>query len=110
MRKRIERISPGAMELLMAQAWPGNVRELENAVERAVVVGSGPELRPEDLPFRAAPRAETDPAPRSLSAAERAHIARVLRETGWNISQAARLLEIDRVTLYHKIKKYGLER
>ncbi|OGG44031.1 MAG: Fis family transcriptional regulator [Candidatus Handelsmanbacteria bacterium RIFCSPLOWO2_12_FULL_64_10] len=110
MRKRIERISPEAMGLLMAQTWPGNVRELENAVERAVVVGSGPGLRPEDLPFRAAPKAETDLAPRSLSAAERTHIARVLQETGWNISQAARLLEIDRVTLYNKIKKYGLER
>jgi transcriptional regulator of acetoin/glycerol metabolism len=41
---------------------------------------------------------------------ERQHVKRVLDEAGWNVTQAARLLEIDRVTLYNKIKKYGLER
>ncbi len=110
MRKRIERISPEAMALLMAQTWPGNVRELENAVERGVVVGAGPELRAEDLPFQVASGTSGDPASRSLSSAERTHIVKILQEAGWNISQAARLLEIDRVTLYNKIKKYGLER
>ena len=52
MDKRITGISPEAMDLLTAYDWPGNVRELSNAIERAMVVGKPPAIRPEDLPLR----------------------------------------------------------
>jgi DNA-binding NtrC family response regulator len=107
MNKQFRNVSPAAMELLMAQPWPGNVRELENAVERAMVVGQEPELLPRDFPLGGREKAEP---PRSLDDVERGHIERVLRELNWNQSRAARVLGIDRVTLYHKIKRYGLKR
>ncbi len=108
MDKRITGISPEAMELLMAHPWPGNVRELSNAIERAMVVGKPPVIRPRDLPLRqqapVAGRAD------SLSAVEQRHIAEVLERTEWNITQAAELLGVNRVTVYNKIRKYGLSR
>ncbi|GAB4240516.1 MAG: sigma-54-dependent response regulator transcription factor ZraR [Acidobacteriota bacterium] len=109
MNKPVEGIAPEAMEALCRYDWPGNVRELQNALERAVLVARQRVLRPADFPMlKNADRPvfrET-----SLAAVEREHIAAVLEQTGWNISQAARLLGIDRVTLYNKIKKYGLRK
>jgi two-component system, NtrC family, response regulator HydG len=100
--------APEAMDLLVRHDWPGNVRELQNAVERAVVICRGGRIEPSDLPFAAAPPA--GPGGRTLADAERGHVEAVLRETNWNISQAARALDIDRVTLYNKIRRYGLQR
>ena len=97
-----------AVELLQSYDWPGNVRELENAIERAMVVGQGNRIRSEDLPLRVEQDA-VRPRERSLDALESAHIARVLREESGNVSQAARVLGIDRGTLYNKIKKYGIQ-
>ncbi len=108
MNKRINRISAGAMEQLLRQAWPGNVREVENAVERAMVVGQEPELREQDFILKPAPVANGQG--KSLEDIERAHILRVLAECGGNQSHAAEVLDIDRVTLYHKLKKYGWSR
>ena len=107
MNKRITRVAPAAMTLLQQHDWPGNVRELENAVERAMVVAREPELREEDfaLELRAAPAAG-----RTLEDVERAHILRVLEECGGNQTRAAEALDIDRVTLYNKLKKYGWKR
>ena len=95
------------MDLLIRHDWPGNVRELENAVERAMVVGKPPVIKPEDLPFQFS---EQEPPAEnySLASAEKRHIARVLETTGGNIKRTAELLQIDRVTLYNKIKKYHL--
>lgn len=107
MNKPVSGVSKEAMGLLMNYDWPGNVRELQNAIERAVLVCKTTEIKPEDLPFQAS-GAKERPAGQSLEIVEREHIKRVLEETGWNISQAARWLEIDRVTLYNKINKYGL--
>jgi len=112
MDKRITRIGPKALKLLQEQEWPGNVRELANAIERAMVVGRPPEIRPEDLPL-GAPRPATipfDAPPLSLAELEKRHIASVLEQTGWNITRTAEVLEIDRVTVYNKIKKYALRR
>jgi len=50
------------------------------------------------------------PSGGSLAAVERAHVANILQQTGWNITRAAEILEIDRVTLYNKIAKYGLKK
>lgn len=109
MDKRITEISPEAMRLLVEYDWPGNVRELSNAIERAMVVGRPPAIRAEDFPMRAA-RESSLPANGSaaLESVERHHIAEVLRRSEWNVTQAARILGIDRVTVYNKIKKFGL--
>ena len=109
METSIHSIAPEAMAILEAYDWPGNVRELSNAVERAMVVGKTDAIQPEDLPVgRSIPgsAAEAD----SLAEVERRHIGAVLERTDWNITHSAELLKIDRVTVYNKIKKYGLSR
>jgi DNA-binding NtrC family response regulator len=106
--KKIDSIHPAALEAMRAYAWPGNVRELENAIERAVVVEKGRQIKLADLPF-VSPRAEeAEIGTLSLEEIERQHIARILAAEGGNISNSARVLGINRTTLYHKIKKYGL--
>ncbi len=110
MNKRITRVAPAAMNLLQQQPWLGNVRELENAVERAMVVGQEPELKEQDFIFKSQSGTSSNGASKSLEDIERSHILRVLEECGGNQSRAAELLDIDRVTLYHKLKKYGWTR
>ena len=102
----VPQISAEAMEILMRHDWPGNVRELENAVERALVVGRGPEIRPADFSFQF--QADEPRGGQTLDDVERAHIERILRETQHNLSRAARILDIDRTTLYNKLRRYGL--
>jgi DNA-binding NtrC family response regulator len=107
MNKPLPTLAPQAVDLLLAHDWPGNVRELENAVERAMVIGRGPEIQPADFPFQLQP---TQPvAGRTLDEIERGHIERVLQETAGNLSRAARILDIDRTTLYNKLRRYGLK-
>jgi transcriptional regulator of acetoin/glycerol metabolism len=97
------------MAALCSWDWPGNVRELSNAVERAMVVASPPVIRWQDLPLQRVPSLPAKPGD-SLADVERRHVAAVLERTGWNVSRAAELLEVDRVTVYNKMKKYGLDR
>ena len=108
MNKRITRVAPRAMDALQQYDWPGNIRELENAVERAMVVAQEPELREGDFVLG---RGGAAPAPmpecKTLEDMERLHILRVLDECGGNQTRAAEMLDIDRVTLHHKLKKYG---
>jgi DNA-binding NtrC family response regulator len=108
MNKRVRGFSPEAMHALKAYDWPGNVRELENAIERAMVVTQGETIEREHLPLQAL----TGPrnGGQRLEDVERRHNEEVLKETSWNISRSAAILDIDRVTLYHKIEKYGLKR
>ena len=108
MNKHINRIAPAAMQQLQQQPWIGNVRELENAVERAMVVAQEPELREQDFIFKQPNGAAS--AGKSLDEIERLHILRVLEECGGNQSRAAEVLDIDRVTLHHKLKRYGWSR
>jgi len=97
------------MAAIVAYDWPGNVRELENALTRAVVLARGPAIRLEDLGLGEwAGSAATTPEDDSLEAVERAHIARVLRRTGGNKRQAARVLRISRSRLDRLLKKYEL--
>lgn len=107
MNRPVPRLSPKALDVLLAYDWPGNVRELENAIERAMVIGRGDEIEPDAFPFQTGAGKESKTGS-TLADVEREHIARVLEETGWNLSQAARILDIDRTTLYNKIKRYGL--
>ena len=113
----IEGISKEAMRLLLEYDWPGNVRELENVIERAVILGHGPQILPEDLPahlrtrmipVRHQTRAASTPRP-TLEELERDYIATVLGETHWHRMQAAHILGIDRRTLYRKIRTYRLQ-
>ncbi|MGA9624839.1 MAG: sigma-54 dependent transcriptional regulator [Bryobacteraceae bacterium] len=104
--RAMPQLSAEALEVLMRHDWPGNVRELENAVERALVVGRGSEIRPADFSFQF--QAEEPKGGQTLDDVERSHIERILRETQHNLSRAARILDIDRTTLYNKLRRYGL--
>jgi DNA-binding NtrC family response regulator len=111
MGRRIDGLSAEGMRLLLAHHWPGNVRELRNVLERAAVVAPGHLIEGADLGLVVPPApGDGDGALVSLEEVERRHVTEVLRRTAGNVSQAARILDIDRVTLYHKMKKYGLKR
>jgi DNA-binding NtrC family response regulator len=110
MNRKDLRFSKEALERLEAHDWPGNVRELRNYVERAVVLGRPPVLEARDLSIDAPLPAVTAAASQDLAQIERGHIENVLEQQDWNISKAARLLGVDRGTLYNKIKKHGLTR
>jgi DNA-binding NtrC family response regulator len=109
LNKKINAISPEAMQLLLNHDWPGNVRELENAIERALVVGKEKRIIPADLPIALQGSGQM-PADESLDSWEQNYIAVKLEQYDWNVSRTARALKIDRGTLYAKINKYGLSR
>jgi DNA-binding NtrC family response regulator len=103
-------ISEDAMSRLMAYDWPGNVRELENAIERAIALGSGPILHVGDLPTNLH-HSSGDRLPQNdevlpLDELERRAILGALREAGGDKLIAARLLGIGKTTLYRKLKQY----
>jgi two-component system response regulator HydG len=103
-------ITEDAMRQLLAYDWPGNVRELENAMERAIALGTGPIVQISDLPSslqnasRAQAAEEGEMVPLDLM--ERRAIFRALQETGGDKLAAARLLGIGKTTLYRKLKQY----
>jgi two-component system response regulator HydG len=106
-------ISQDAMARLIAYDWPGNVRELENAIERAVALGTGPILHVGDLPSNLQ-YGTGDRMPQSdellpLEELERRAIVRALREAGGDKLAAARLLGIGKTTLYRKLKQYDAQ-
>ena len=109
MNKALVKISSGAMRQLMDYHWPGNVRELENIIERALVIGTGREIMTDDLPLSRGDTYASD-SPKSLKMMEKAHILRILEQTNWNISKAAREMDIDRQTLYNKMNTYAIKR
>jgi len=109
MNKEVVKIAPSALNLLIDYDWPGNVRELENVIERALVIGRESEIVAEDLPFPSK-KFVPEMMPDSLKMMEKMHIRKILKKTDWNISRTARLLEIDRQTLYNKIEKYKIEK
>ena len=106
-------ISEDAMRRLIAYDWPGNVRELENAIERAVALGSGPILHVADLPSSLQyPTSERVPERDELlplEELERRAILRTLRQTTGDKLAAARILGIGKTTLYRKLKQYHME-
>jgi len=109
MNKDVTDISPDAMKILTQYNWPGNIRELRNTIERAlVVVGRKNRIEIDDLNLLFL--SKTQPPGDSLEEIEKAHVKRILEQSDWNISRSAETLKIDRVTLYNKIKKYGLQR
>jgi two-component system response regulator HydG len=106
----VRTISEDAMLRLMAYDWPGNIRELENAIERAVALGSGPILHAGDLPsnlqFSSIEKLSEVDELVPLEDMERRAIFRALRETSGDKLAAARLLGIGKTTLYRKLKQY----
>jgi len=100
-------IDPSALKRLEEFKFPGNIRELENMIERAIVIGNGKRIYLRDLPIESS---LIDSSIESLDENEKNHIALILNKYSWNISRAAKALNIDRVTLYNKIKKYDLKR
>jgi DNA-binding NtrC family response regulator len=107
---KVRTISEDAMSRLMAYDWPGNVRELENAIERAVALGSGPTLHVGDLPTNlhhsSGERLPQNDEVLPLDELERRAILGALREAGGDKLIAARLLGIGKTTLYRKLKQY----
>jgi DNA-binding NtrC family response regulator len=112
-QKAIFGISQAAVKILLAYSWPGNVRELENVIERAVALGAGDLLVPDDLPMHLRDRRSSDvlqgALQRHLSLAdlEREYILRVLQAEAGNKTRAAQRLRLDRKTLYRKLEEYG---
>ena len=108
-------ITSEALEALQQHDWPGNIRELKNVIRRACILASTPVLSLDLLPFGpvsavSSPKVEQISSPLlPLWQVEREHIVRVLAEVQGNKSQAARILEVDRKTLYSKLEKYDLE-
>ncbi|GMV97150.1 MAG: sigma-54-dependent Fis family transcriptional regulator [Phycisphaerae bacterium] len=119
LRKDVAGFSDECLQALQRYSWPGNVRELENVVERAVVLTRRRHIQVDDLPehlleeVRSAPAVEGVYRPTSLKAAlegpERQIIEQALRSNNWNRQLTAQILEINRTTLYKKMKRYGLE-
>ncbi|MBI5014578.1 MAG: sigma-54-dependent Fis family transcriptional regulator [Deltaproteobacteria bacterium] len=112
-------LHPEVLELLKAHDWPGNVRELKNVTQRMLILSRGAELRARDLPpgLRVLPADADDDAPaagglglrQARRAFERRYILRCLEAVGWNVPQAADRLELDKSSLYKKMKELGIE-
>lgn len=112
---------PETMALLQRYRWPGNVRELENAIERAVSLSHGPFIMPDDLPEAvrhagsvqeekpASKDAHPEEALLTLDEVEKRHVIRVLKETKGNKVRAAKILGIDRRTLYRMAERFGID-
>ncbi len=107
--KRILGLTQRALGMLMAYHWPGNVRELRNVIERAVVLARGQMIGAEELTFVNTQSDECRLGTLTLQEAEISHIRNALETCGWNISHAAKQLDIDRSTLTRKIKRYQLK-
>jgi DNA-binding NtrC family response regulator len=107
--KQVDHVRRDAMELLKRYDWRGNVRELENAIERAVVLSRSRTLGIDDFSFLRPSRTQLA-GPRSLQEMEKDHIQQTLEECDWNVTGAAKILEINRVTLHKMIKRYNLQR
>jgi two-component system nitrogen regulation response regulator NtrX len=108
-----KRLAPEAVAVLEEYRWPGNVRELRNLMERAAILVEGPEVRAEDLApwLEAGPVAEESSGLRGeIERREVDAIRRALEQAGWNVTQAAAGLGIDRTNLHRKMRKYAIAR
>lgn len=116
MGKAVDDLAPEALALLVRHDYPGNVRELANLIERGVALARGGRIEPghlpeslRHLPPRLVPRLEPPGELTTLAGNEAAYIAQVLKHTSGNRNQAAEILGIDRVSLWRRIKRFGLE-
>lgn len=103
--KSIKKFSPEVVKFMLDYLWPGNVRELENMIERGVILSKRNSITLDELP-----QDIIQPTPvegKTIESVERNHIINVLEETKGNVSKAAKILGIRRMTLYNKLKKYN---
>jgi two-component system NtrC family response regulator/two-component system response regulator HydG len=103
------RLSRDALAALITHPFPGNVRELENIIQASIALAPGEEIDADDLQLHDDPSESIETAARDLSLreVEQRHIQRVLRSVGGNRQEAARILEIDRSTLYRKMQRFA---
>jgi two-component system, NtrC family, response regulator len=110
-RKAVHGFRSDAMIAIRSYAWPGNVRELENKVKRAVIMSEKRSLTPKDLDLSPPEEQVHNHTLKDVrSAAEREHILKVLGKWDWNITKAAKEMEISRPTLHDLIKKYMISK
>jgi len=107
--RKVDRLSSETLDQLKCYHWPGNVRELENAIERAVVLAKSRTLKTADFSFLH-PSKITRSGNVSLNEMEKQYILEILNQSGWNVTQAAKSLGINRVTLHKKINRFQLKK
>jgi DNA-binding NtrC family response regulator len=111
-RSKAQSVAPDALDLLIRYPWPGNVRELVNAIEYAMVMAKGPQVRPADLPENIQGRAAEQHITQetmSLRDTEKDLILKTLKDCQGNKHLAAKILRIPRSTLYSKLQKHGIQ-
>jgi two-component system, NtrC family, response regulator HydG len=115
MDKTVQEIDRSAMDYLVKYSWPGNVRELENIIERAVAMENGTVIYPESLPEHITQlaietyRSASDGNIPTMKDQEKKYIQWVLEKTNWNKTKAAKIMEVDRVSLWRKLKAFNIE-
>jgi two-component system nitrogen regulation response regulator NtrX len=107
-----KRFGDGVLEALSAYKWPGNVRELRNTIERMAILTAGDVLTLDSIPseIQAQPESSKSVLHETRDSAERDRIRQALDETDWNVSAAARVLNIERTNLHKRMKSLGLSR
>ena len=111
--KQVESISDEAAKIILSYEYPGNVRELENIIERAVTLANGHTIESRHLPLDLQQLTLKVRRPQkeflTLDENERDYILWVLKQVDDNKTRASEILGIDRVSLWRKIKRYGLQ-
>ena len=103
------RISHKAMEVLLGYSWPGNIRQLDSVIQRALTLGGGDVVLPEDLPVEVRENVHSvEQYFPTMAQVERDHIIRALKHAGGNVSKASSFLKFHRGTLYNKCEDYGI--
>jgi two-component system nitrogen regulation response regulator NtrX len=106
-------LSADALDLMSDYSWPGNVRELRNEIERLAIMAPGPVVEPADLSMPSGPACAGGSAAtlrEGRAKYEREFILAALKDCNGNVSQAARMLGLERSYLYRKMKTYGIEK
>ncbi len=109
-KKEVISLSPEVMEILLAHSWPGNVRELENVIDHAIIIAKQEKILTKDLPQHLLLGPVPTQELATLQDYEKDLILRTLQETNWNKHKSAKRLDINRSTLYGKMKRYGLKK
>jgi two-component system, NtrC family, response regulator AtoC len=114
-KKRVRGVTDDAMTRLQAYGWPGNIRELRNAVERAMLLAEGDELKAEHFPVvsdtaKLTEGVDLPPNGIDLEQLERSLVVQALKRSGWNQTRAATLLGLNRDQIRYRIEKFNLEK
>lgn len=108
LQRQVDGLDAAAAELLVQHSWPGNLRELNNVMKRAVLLARGRQITAAELQQAMGPVRQNAVPTLHDEADERQRIEETLRQTGGNKAKAARLLGIDRKTIYNKMEKWGM--